>query len=126
MKCKRHPRYLAKREPTSTCRACWRVFVQQEATRQLAAAHKAATGQMVEIDVGSLKNEKGPEEILLDLQRRVKVRLLEIETDARYQSGLRQPALVQVNAPLALIQTSLEAEHAICAWILNLSQKGVS
>ena len=61
--CKKHPRYAAKREPTVNCRACWRMFVRAEAGRQLAAAHRAATGKMVVIDTQAQNLENSPEKI---------------------------------------------------------------
>lgn len=122
MKCKKHPRYLARREPTSNCRACWRVFVVQEVARQLATAHKAAVGQMVEIDVGSLKNEKGPVEILRDLRQHMEERLQSITDDPRFRA---KPALVHVNAPLALIQCIMKGEYGVLEWALQALRKEV-
>ncbi len=56
--CKKHPRYSAIREPRAHCRKCWRLWADAKVTRALDAAHKAARGQMVLIDVGALKKGK--------------------------------------------------------------------
>lgn len=55
-----------------------------------------------------------------EIANRLAARLGEIERDERYRSGLKHPATVQVNAPLALIQTSLEAEHGALSWALGM------
>ena len=46
-------------------------------------------------------------------------RIAEIETDDRYQSGLKHPANIQINAPLALIQLSFESEIKALKWVLK-------
>lgn len=47
----------------------------------------------------------------------IRVRLWQINADERYHY---KPALVQVNAPLALIQQALEAEAHALAWVLGV------
>lgn len=49
----------------------------------------------------------------------IKARIVAIEADSRYQSGLKSPAQVTINAPLALVQTSLESEVRTLRWVLN-------
>ncbi len=49
----------------------------------------------------------------------IKKRLQEIEADERYQAGCKHPARVDINAPLALIQMGMEAEHAALTWVLG-------
>jgi hypothetical protein len=49
----------------------------------------------------------------------IKARINEIEADSRYQSGLKKPATIAVNAPLALIQMAFEAEIAALRWVLG-------
>lgn len=56
--------------------------------------------------------------------KELRARIREIEKDARYQSGLKSPALVQINAPLALIQVSMKAEVQALRWVLRESSKG--
>jgi hypothetical protein len=53
----------------------------------------------------------------------IKARLATIEADTRYQSGLRNPATIDINAPLAMLQLSLEIEHKTLAWVLATRQK---
>ena len=49
----------------------------------------------------------------------IKKRIAEIEADSRYQSGLKVPATVDINAPLALIQVGFEAEIRALRWVLK-------
>lgn len=49
----------------------------------------------------------------------IKQRIAEIEADSRYQSGLKTPANIEINAPLALIQLAFEAEIKALRWVLN-------
>lgn len=49
----------------------------------------------------------------------IKQRIAEIEADSRYQSGQQKPATVVENAPLALIQLSLEKELKTLKWVLG-------
>ena len=46
----------------------------------------------------------------------VVARIKEIEGDSRYRD---QPALVQVNAPLALIQVRLKSERQTLLWVMD-------
>ena len=46
----------------------------------------------------------------------IRARIAEIEADDRFK---RPPALVRVNAPVALIQTGLKSEHAALVWLLD-------
>jgi len=55
-------------------------------------------------------------------ENEIKERIEEIELDSRYQSGLKSPASVFINAPLALIQIGLEREIKALRWVL--SQEG--
>lgn len=52
---------------------------------------------------------------VVDIENRIK----EIEADSRYQSGLKKPATVVENAPLALVQLSLETELKALKWVLS-------
>ena len=52
---------------------------------------------------------------ITEIEARIKV----IEADTRYQSGLEHPAEIQINAPLALIQLSLEVEIKALKWVLG-------
>ena len=47
---------------------------------------------------------------------RIRQKIHELEEDDRLKS---KPALVDVNAPLALIQTSLEAKIEALRWVLK-------
>jgi hypothetical protein len=49
----------------------------------------------------------------------IKKRIAEIEADSRYKSGLIHHANVNINAPLALVQVSLETELRTLRWVLN-------
>ena len=49
----------------------------------------------------------------------IKQRIAVIENDDRYISGQEHPATIDVNAPLALIQLSLEVELKALKWILR-------
>lgn len=53
----------------------------------------------------------------------IKNRISVIEADSRYQSGLKKPAEVWCNAPLALIQMGLESEIKTLKWILDEQNK---
>ncbi|KKK89938.1 hypothetical protein LCGC14_2728070 [marine sediment metagenome] len=46
----------------------------------------------------------------MKLEEKINKRIKEIEEDSRYQSGLEEPATIDINAPLAMIQLSLETE----------------
>src|SRR6266550_2256663 len=48
---------------------------------------------------------------------RITKRIKEIEADPRYKAKC---ATVEINAPLALIQVSMEAEHAALSWARQL------
>ncbi len=52
-------------------------------------------------------------------KEQIEKRIGEIERDDRYQSGLEKPALIEINAPLALIQVSFEAELRGLKWVLE-------
>ena len=52
--------------------------------------------------------------------KRIKERIQEIEEDSRYQSGLKHPATIEENAPLALIQLSFEVEIRALRWVGGL------
>ena len=49
----------------------------------------------------------------------IKRRIIEIEADDRYISGKEHPATIGINAPLALIQLSLEVELKALNWVLD-------
>lgn len=49
-------------------------------------------------------------------ENEIKDKLLELESDERLSYP---PAIVQINAPLALIQTEIEAKVRILKWVLN-------
>lgn len=55
----------------------------------------------------------------MNIDEKVKKRIKEIEEDARYQSGLKKPAEIEINAPLALIQLSFEVEIKVLREILK-------
>ena len=46
----------------------------------------------------------------MKIEDQINKRIKEIEEDSRYQSGLEQPATIDINAPLAMIQLSFETE----------------
>lgn len=46
----------------------------------------------------------------------IRLRLAELEADERHHY---EPALVQINAPLALIQVSIQAKIDALKWVLN-------
>jgi hypothetical protein len=46
-------------------------------------------------------------------------KIAEIESDSRYQSGLKKPATIDINAPLAMIQLSFEVQMSILKWVLD-------
>lgn len=48
--------------------------------------------------------------------KQIRERIKAIEGDSRYQSGLKHPATIEVNAPLALIQLSFETEVRVLKW----------
>ncbi len=52
-------------------------------------------------------------------KKEIEKKISEIEADARYQSGQNHPATVDINAPLALIQVSLETEIKTLRWVLG-------
>jgi hypothetical protein len=47
----------------------------------------------------------------------IEARLKEIEADERYKSGLKHPATLDENAPLALVQLSFEIERRTLKWV---------
>ena len=47
---------------------------------------------------------------LREVVRTIETRIAEIEADEGYQSGRKKPATIDINAPLALVQLSLETE----------------
>lgn len=47
----------------------------------------------------------------------IRARLAEIDADDRYHYP---PALIQINAPLALIQVSMKSEANALAWVLGI------
>lgn len=49
----------------------------------------------------------------------IQKRISEIESDSRYQSGLKHPASVVINAPLAMIQVSMESEIRSLRWVIQ-------
>ena len=49
----------------------------------------------------------------------IKAQIAKVESDDRYQSGLKHPATVDINAPLALIQLSFETQLKTLKWVLN-------
>jgi len=49
----------------------------------------------------------------------IKKRIAEIETDDRYQRGKEKPATIDINAPLALVQLSLETQLKTLKWVLD-------
>ena len=46
-----------------------------------------------------------------------------IEEDSRYQSGLKHPAEIKINAPLALVQVDMEAKIRTLRWVLSEGKK---
>ncbi len=52
-------------------------------------------------------------------EEEIKKRIAVIEADERYQSGLKHPATIDINAPLALIQLGFESEIATLRWVLS-------
>lgn len=53
----------------------------------------------------------------------IQARITEIEADERWKSSQKHPARVDINAPLALIQVSLEAERCALRWVLSMKGK---
>lgn len=51
-------------------------------------------------------------------EREIRAALAKIEADERYHYA---PALVQINAPLALVQVDLTARAEVLAWVLGES-----
>ncbi len=49
----------------------------------------------------------------------IREQIAKIEADERYQSGLKHPATVDINAPLALIQLTFETQLQTLRWVLN-------
>lgn len=49
----------------------------------------------------------------------IRKRIAEIEADERYISGKEHPAIVDINAPLALIQVAFESEVRTLKWLLQ-------
>lgn len=58
------------------------------------------------------KTERPDDEAIL-------ARIARIEADSRWQAGQKKPALVEVNAPLALIQVALDTERRTLRWVLG-------
>ncbi len=52
-------------------------------------------------------------------EKEIKAKIAEIEADERYQSGLKNPANIEINAPLALIQLTMETKHDVLKWVLT-------
>jgi len=50
-------------------------------------------------------------------EEEIKIKIKEIESDPRYNYP---PALVQINAPLALIQVEMKAEVSALKWVLKV------
>ena len=50
---------------------------------------------------------------------KIKECLAQIESDSRYQSGLKHPATIEENAPLALIQLEMETKVKVLKWVLS-------
>lgn len=46
-----------------------------------------------------------------------------IKADSRWPRTKEQVALIQINAPLALIQVSMEAKVAALRWVLELKKE---
>jgi hypothetical protein len=59
----------------------------------------------------------------MTIDEAIKKRIAEIEADDRYISGINKPATIDINAPLALIQLSLETEIKSLKWVLSLITK---
>lgn len=57
--------------------------------------------------------------IIAALKEEVETAIKNIEDDSRYQSGLKSPASVIINAPLALMQTAMEAKMQILVPLKN-------
>jgi len=50
-------------------------------------------------------------------EKEIRQYIKEIQEDSRYDVG--NPATVEINAPLALIQCSMEAKVAVLKWVLG-------
>lgn len=48
----------------------------------------------------------------------IKAEIAKIEADERYQSGLKHPATIDINAPLALVQLEMEVRIKTLKWML--------
>jgi len=57
---------------------------------------------------------------LTNLVKFIEEKIGKIEADERYQSGLRHPATIDINAPLALIQLEMETTIKTLRWVLSL------
>lgn len=49
----------------------------------------------------------------------IKEQIQIVEADDRYQSGLKMPATIDINAPLALIQLEMETRIKTLKWVLK-------
>lgn len=49
----------------------------------------------------------------------IKEQIQKVEADDRYQSGLKMPATIDINAPLALIQLEMETRIKTLKWVLK-------
>ncbi len=52
-------------------------------------------------------------------KEQIKAKIAEIEADSRYQSGLKSPATIAINAPLALIQLTFETQIQTLQWVIK-------
>jgi len=49
----------------------------------------------------------------------IREQIQKIEADTRYQEGLKTPATIDINAPLALIQLEMETRIKTLKWVLR-------
>ncbi len=49
----------------------------------------------------------------------IREKIAEFENDSRYQAGLKHPATIDINAPLALIQLDYEVRIKWLKWVLG-------
>lgn len=52
-------------------------------------------------------------------EQEIKAQIARVEADGRYQSGLKRPATIDTNAPLARIQLSFETQINTLKWVLK-------
>lgn len=55
--------------------------------------------------------------------KEIEAQITAIEADSRYQAGLKTPATIGINAPLALIQLEMETRRKTLKWVIEAEGK---